>query len=114
MEGSILPGCAMDCGVYRSRRWSREQICPVRNTEPWAFPEAAVRMGLAVVLGIVACGAVVEGREFDVCRLVRAVGEGGRGGGGGVRRGAGFVLGGGGGHARAVVLPGPAGGACRG
>src|SRR5947207_13950274 len=111
MEGSILPGCAMDCGVYRSRRWSREQICPVRNTEPWAFPEAGVRMGVAVVLGIVAAGAVLEGQEFDVCRLVPAVDEDSRGGGGGVRHGAWFVLGQRCVHHQELLLPGQAGGA---
>src|SRR5256885_2311869 len=100
----------MDSLVYRSRRCSREQTCPVRNTEACAVA-VAVRTGLAVVLGIVASGAVLEGHQLDVCRLVLAVDEDGRGGGGGIRHGAWFVLGQRRGHHQELLLPGQAGGA---
>src|SRR6266511_2699331 len=44
IEGSILPGCAIDSGVYRPRRWSREQTCPVGHTDPhrWPWPVPAM------------------------------------------------------------------------
>src|SRR6266516_1330341 len=102
MEGSILPGWARDSGVYRPRRCSREQTCPVTNTEPCACGAAAAAQlsfalrsaspvavarwctGWTIGLGIAASHAPLEGEELVMRRLVPALDQGRRRCSGGV------------------------------
>src|SRR2546430_11583771 len=87
MAGSILPGWARDSGVYRPRRCSREQTCPVTNTEPCRAGTVAGRPGLGTVAavtggvsrtdsGIAASRAALEGEELVMRRLVPALDQG--------------------------------------
>src|SRR6266498_5298979 len=123
MDGSILPGWARESGVYRPRRCSREQTCPVTNTEPCrAGAMAGPRPGLGTVAavtggvsrtdsGIAASRAALEGEELVVRRLVPALDQGRRRGALGVGHRPRFVL-----RKRyqrheELLLPGQAGGA---